>query len=173
MPGKNIRFGDYSSNVSKGKITEHRNVFFSGYYMVENSDRTVTIKQFGPNNTSASLNYEQNCIVKRYRTFRDEELDTRSIKRIIAPHIGRLEFNNKRWHLNELELVDDAGNTFRIESRTIVFNNKIVAEYVLNYSRSFLREADYIWLDETQTSETKMIVATLLTYLSTVQPLPC
>ncbi|GLQ76079.1 hypothetical protein [Vibrio penaeicida] len=173
MPGKNIHFGEYSSDVSKGKITGQRDVYFSGPYLEEDDARTVSIKQFGPNNTSAALEYKQYCIVKGYRPPYDEKPEYESIKVTHDPNIGVLTFNNKRWMLNAMKLTDDAGNTFSISSGTISLNSKIISEYTLGHWTGGLNNADYIWLDETAAKETKMIVATLMTYLSTVEPLPC
>lgn len=169
MPGKNIRFGSYASEINKGKTTSDSHYNSTERYEEEDYNREVVISQAGPDGSHISLKYKQHCAIKRYHSSYENELHRKRVKMTQAPNLGGFELNGKQWYLEQWVLDDRAGNQFRIDPQTIFLNDRVVAEF----SPAPWKIHDHVWLKAEASEETKLISAVLLSYVMTEEPLPC
>ncbi|CAM3947968.1 hypothetical protein VA7868_03333 [Vibrio aerogenes CECT 7868] len=175
MPGRDIRFGQYHGSVEKDWVNAH-GIRILGDMLSDDSLQKVSLKVRDSAHHSASIGYRQACGWDLLSFLNDGMIKLFDFKGKI--HMGnkvwtfddptRIRFGTQWFGLDKDELSNTSGEVY-----TVTLDDNVVAELHLSVYLGGLSQADYVWMDESQSADVQLMTALLVTYAATYAPPQC
>ncbi|MCE0495198.1 hypothetical protein [Vibrio salinus] len=173
MPGQKLRFGQYHGGVNKSWVNA-AGLGFLVSTLADDKLQSVKVRIQNADNQSVSINYLQSC---------SWDLASVLIDGISRPtdFKGKIHVNNTLTSFSEPTKIPYKKQWFNVDISylqsdhryTVTLANKVVAEARLQVYVGGMSNEDYVWIDQTQPEDIKLMAATLIAYAVTYETPDC